>query len=156
MQVSFVRTAGARDRVYVRRTSGSEVSWEFPSYGDELPHDLVHLVVEEAFGLRGGFWARVDAGIDPTRINAEANRKGGKLAEKYAGFGPDLDGLLQAEALAALPWVMDDRGDALEPGVAALGLPSGRTADVRARLLVLRERWRGLGAKGTLALGFAP
>ncbi len=84
MQVSFVRTAGARDRIYVRRTSGSEVSWEFPSYGDELPHDLVHLVVEE------------------------------------------------------------------------LGLPDVPILHVRARLVMLRGRWRALGAKGTLALGFSP
>lgn len=156
MQVSFVRTAGARDRVYVRRTSGSEVSWEFPSYGDELPHDLVHLVVEEAFGLRGGFWGRVDAGIDPTRINAEANRKGGKLAEKYAGFGPDLDGLLQAEALAALPW-LDVSVDGFELGrrLAALGYPEAPITHVRARLVMLRGRWRALGAKGTLQLSFA-
>lgn len=157
MQVSFVRTAGARDRVYARRTSGSEVSWEFPTYGDELPHDLVHLVVEEAFGLRGGFWGRVDAGIDPTRINAEANRKGGKLAEKYAGFGPDLDALMQAEALAALPWVRDDLDPAeLAAGLTSLGLTAASAGDVRARLLALRERWRGLGAKGTLQLPFEP
>jgi len=48
------------------------------SYGDGLPHDLAHLVVESAFGLRGGFWGRVDDGADPQAINAEANGKGGR------------------------------------------------------------------------------
>jgi hypothetical protein len=72
MQVSFVRSHGARDRIYVRRTNGTEVSWVFPSFGNYVPHDLVHLVVEAAFGLRQGFWGRVDDGVDPARVNADA------------------------------------------------------------------------------------
>jgi hypothetical protein len=67
-----------RDRIYVVRPDGSEVHWAFPTYGDDPPHDLIHLVVEAAFGLRRGFWGRVDAGADPAAISAEANRKGGK------------------------------------------------------------------------------
>ena len=34
-----------------------------------LPHDLVHLIVESAFGLRSGFWGLVDSGLDPRRID---------------------------------------------------------------------------------------
>jgi hypothetical protein len=40
------------------------------------------MVVEAAFGLRSGFWGRVDAGVDPGRLNAMANKLGGK--DKYA------------------------------------------------------------------------
>jgi hypothetical protein len=36
MEVSFVRIRGQRDRICVHRTDGSEVSWVFPTYGDEL------------------------------------------------------------------------------------------------------------------------
>jgi hypothetical protein len=99
MEVTFVRVPGARDRIYVRRSDGREVSWEFATYGDNVPHDLVHLVVESAFGLWRGFWGLVDSGIDPVRVNAMANRKGG--ADKYAAFGPDQREILLAEALAA-------------------------------------------------------
>src|SRR6478736_3934875 len=95
LRARFVRTVGERDRVYVRRSDGSETSWVFPSFGDGLPHDLVHLVVEQDFGVRDGFWGRVDRGVEPAAINAEANRVGGK--GKYAGFGPDLQQLLLAE-----------------------------------------------------------
>ena len=94
MRVRFVRTAGAPDRVYVRRSDGSETSWSFPTYGDAVPHDMVHIVVEEVFGLREGFWGRVDRGVDPARINADANGSGGP--NKYAGFGHDLRGLYLA------------------------------------------------------------
>src|SRR5881396_2099309 len=98
MRIRFVRTAGAPDHVYVRRTDGTETSWSFPTYGDAVPHDLVHAVVEEELGIGDGFWGRVDRGVDPARINADANRIGG--ADKYAGFGDDLRGLLLAETVA--------------------------------------------------------
>src|SRR5262249_37159052 len=109
MEVSFVRVRGQRDRIYVHRTDGSEVSWGFPTYGDELPHDLIHLVVEAAFGVRRGFWGRVDAGADPARVNDEANRLGG--AEKYRGFGDDRAELLLAEGLANAGWLTPHLSD---------------------------------------------
>ena len=65
LNASFVRTVGDRDRIYVRRSDGSEVNWVFPTFGDAPPHDMIHLVVESAFGVTQGFWGRVDAGIDP-------------------------------------------------------------------------------------------
>jgi hypothetical protein len=163
MQVRFVRTAGAPDRVYVRRSDGSETSWSFPSYGNGLPHDMVHLAVEEAFRIRDGFWGRVDGGVDPARINADANRIGGK--QKYAGFGDDLRGLLLAEALANLSWGIselsdDDRIRGLRDECAKIGveLPASVTTDalhaVRARLAGLGGRWRMLDPKGTIELTF--
>src|SRR5262249_5593576 len=102
MEIAFVRTQGQADRMYVRRTDGTEVSWSFPTFGNYIPHDLVHLVVESAFGLKNGFWGRVDAGVDVARINAEANRIGG--ANKYAKYGPDQADLFVAEMLAATRW----------------------------------------------------
>jgi hypothetical protein len=165
MEISFVRVRGQRDRIYVRRTDGSEVSWVFPTYGDELPHDLVHLVVEAAFGVSGGFWGRVDAGIDPARINDEADRLGGP--EKYRGFGDDRRDLLLAEALAGASWPLADLSDAERREAMAEGCrKSGvalppvvtveRVGEVRAALEPLRAAWRGIGAKGTLKLRFDP
>src|SRR5262245_15116764 len=79
LKAAFVRTVGERDRVYVTRSDGSQVSWAFPSYGGALPHDLVHLVVESAFGLSQGFWGRVDAGAD---------RRLRSLTDQWAGLVP--------------------------------------------------------------------
>jgi hypothetical protein len=165
MRIRFVRTIGAPDRVYVRRSDGSETSWSFPTYGDAIPHDMVHLVVEEAFEIADGFWGRVDRGVDPARINADANRTGG--ANKYAGFGDDLRELLLAETVANLSWgiseisdeerlqrVADDGakvGFAVPPLVNAAGLQR-----VRERLAELSAQWRRLVPKGTLELTFAP
>ena len=106
LRATFLRTEGQRDRIYVKRSDGSEVSWAFPTYGEGLPHDLVHLVVETVFDLSKGFWGRVDRGADPGRISEEANRMGG--ANKYSAFGPDQVELARAEALAAARWSDSD------------------------------------------------
>jgi hypothetical protein len=167
MRVRFVRTAGQPDRVYVRRSNGSELSWSFPSFGADLPHDLVHLVVERAFGVKNGFWGRVDAGVDPLRVNAMANRTGGPIRDKYAGFGDDLSELLLAEALANLSWPIPELTDSDRMKMAeaecakhGLSLPASVTIDslgtVRAELDELRKRWRALIPKGTLELTFEP
>lgn len=165
LQASFVRVPGQRDRIYVRRSDGSETSWAFPSYGAGLPHDLVHLVVESAFGLRRGFWGRVDAGVDPGRIAEEANRRGG--VDKYAGFGEDRGELVLAEALAGGPWsdpLTPDHAmlEAIQRSAAIMGvaLPEGitpaRIAWARAPILRLAERWRTFETKGTLVVRFRP
>jgi len=59
LKATFVRRRGRRDRVYVTRADGTSTGWDFPSYGDGLPHDLCHLVVEEELKLSGGFWGRM-------------------------------------------------------------------------------------------------
>lgn len=165
LRASFVRVPGERDRIYVHRSDGSEASWVFPSYGTGLPHDLVHLVVESAFGLRRGFWGLVDAGADAARINEEANKKGG--ADKYRGFGEDRRELLLAEALAGAPWSDPDTADdavleAIHRSAAIMdvplpaGLDLARVTAARAPLLRLAARWRAFAGKGTLELAFHP
>jgi hypothetical protein len=165
LKASFVRTVGERDRIYVVRSDGSEVNWAFPTYGDALPHDLIHLVVEAAFGLARGFWGRVDAGADPGAIMAEANRRGG--TNKYAGFGSPQSELQLAEALANPGWLVGEPSTASlheriiaacrEPGLAAPGaLSAQRIDEVRVVLKLLASRWQGLSPKGALDLDFDP
>jgi hypothetical protein len=163
MKVAFVRTRGAPDRVHVHREDGSETGWSFPTYGDELPHDLVHLLVETVFEVKQGFWGRVARGVDPARMNAVANRQGGK--DKYAGFGDEISELYLAEALANARWADaqatdEDRRDdvARECAKAGIEVPASvtlaRIARARAELGGLRERWRSIVRKGALELSF--
>jgi hypothetical protein len=163
LKASFVRTVGERDRIYVVRSDGSEVNWAFPTYGDALPHDLVHLVVEAAFGLAQGFWGRVDAGLDPGAVMAEANRKGG--INKHAAFGTASSELQLAEALANPGWLVEEPSTAAlheriiaacrELGLSVPDLLSAERVDqVRVILKKLVSRWRGLTPKGTLTLAF--
>ena len=165
LNASFVRTVGDRDRIYVTRSDGSEVSWVFPTYGDVPPHDMIHLIVEAAFGVGQGFWGRVDSGIDPGRIMAQANRMGGR--NKYAAFGDNAPDLLLAEVLANCGWLGEVvTGEDLEQQILNIcrqvNLPTPallsaeRTARVRAVLLRLAERWKGLKPKGAIELQFDP
>jgi hypothetical protein len=164
LRARFVRTVGERDRVYVRRSDGSETSWEFATYGEGLPHDLVHLVVERDFGVRDGFWGRVNRGVAPGRITEEASRAGGK--DKFAGFGSDRRELFIAEALAAaVAGYRPDLDDAarhaqLVAAYASVGLPAPASLTVAAlgetarRLRELQVQWKALVPKGTLELEF--
>lgn len=158
LKATFVRTQGQRDRIYVTRSNGSQVQWVFPTYGDRLPHDLVHLVVETAFGLTRGFWGRVDEGVDPGRITLEANQMGGK--DKYSGFGDDQRELALAEALAATNWSRSDRLDHLREQceIVKVDIPETgseeRAEETRVALASLESRWRTLLPKGSLNLVF--
>jgi hypothetical protein len=139
VKITFVRTVGARDRVYVERVDGTTASWSFPTYGDAPPHDLVHLIVEAELGISDGLWARVAAGADLATINAQADRNGGTLAEKYAALG---DGVLRSEQAAA----------ALAPHAEpAAWIDPAALARARARLDEIAIAWRALVPKGALA-----
>jgi len=164
MKIRFVRIAGQPDRIYVKRSNGTELGWDFPSLGGEIPHDMMHLIVETAFGLRNGFWGRVDAGVDPKKVNEMANRRGGP--NKYAAFGDDLSELYLAEALAGLSWQLReltpaDRYAFFLTSCEKLSLEARAdvTADslaaVEHRINELRAQWRGLLPKGTMELTFA-
>lgn len=145
MRVSFVRTFGGRDRVYVEFESGAARDWRFPSYGANLPHDLVHLVVEAHFQLPGGVWSRVARGI-PLDAAPPPDETPTDLAE--------------AEAFAGLPWTSDSGLEALAAawdrnreliGIPPRPLPPRPALEgARARLLELRAAWRDLPDRGAL------
>ncbi len=148
------------------REDGSESAWTFPSYGDGLPHDLVHYVVETTFLISGGLWGRVRDGVDIALVNAVANRVGGE--RKYASLG-DIRELLQAEALAVAPWLSLEATD--EDCVAAVRrqcaasrppvqppetLTLERVVITRRRLREFSTRWRALASKGAIQLRYPP
>jgi hypothetical protein len=125
LEVTFVRRRGSRDRVYVSRADGTTVDWAFPSYGDGLPHDLCHLVVEDGLALTEGFWGLVDQGVEVALVNNQATlvRDGTPLTEIA---GANFSGLMQAEmAVASLGspmHTMELSGDVVvRPGTDASG-----------------------------------
>ena len=63
MQVRFERTAQRRYAVAVLRTRHGNLRLDqAPGYSDLIPHDLVHFVVEDEFGLRQGIFGQIAAG----------------------------------------------------------------------------------------------
>ena len=100
LSASFTRRPGERDLVHVVRTDGTETEWEFPGYGDALPHDLVHFVVEQGLGLKDGFWGLLDDGAEVVWVSDQAvlSRNGEPLREPAVNFS----GLVKAEEAVAL------------------------------------------------------
>jgi hypothetical protein len=160
LQVSFVRHRQRRDRVYVTRHDGSSTAWDFPSYGDRLPHDLCHLVVEEELGIVDGFWGLVDQGVEVELVDNQATlvRDGSPLVVQPGVDFSDLVGAEEAVALLAPTGIVTEqvgavtvaRLDASSTSAAdrGLGLPDGASPDavasVRRRLRDLGEQWRRL------------
>ena len=63
MQVRFERTGQRRYAVAVLRSEHGDLRMEpAPGYSDLIPHDLVHMVVEEQFGLRDAIFGQLAAG----------------------------------------------------------------------------------------------
>lgn len=165
LTASFTRRREPTDRVRVTRSDGTSTAWDFPTYGDVLPHDLVHLVVEEGLGLTAGFWGLVDQGADVVMVGDQAvlAREGTPLADQP---GTDVTGLVQAEEAVALlgPQPRLEQAGKItiarldpeslttpDPHVTArqlaFQLPETATPDrieaIRGRLQQLARRWRG-------------
>ncbi|MET3961519.1 hypothetical protein ABIE44_001453 [Marmoricola sp. OAE513] len=63
MRVRFERTGERRYAVAVLRDRHGDLRMDpAPGYSDLIPHDLVHLVVEEQFELRKGIFGQLAAG----------------------------------------------------------------------------------------------
>ncbi len=169
LEVSFVRNRGGRDRVYVTRSDGTSTGWDFPTYGDGLPHDLCHLVVEDGLGLASGFWGLVDQHVDVGLVNNEPTlmRDGKPLVEQP---GVAFTGLTQAEEAVALlvdPAVEVEqvrrRSGARPIGEIAeqlgFSLPDGVTpaaiVAIHDRLQELGLRWRSLNDGGSIVVTFS-
>ena len=180
LAAAFVRHRGRRARVYVTRSDGSSTGWDFPSYGDRLPHDLCHLVVEEGLGIDEGFWGLVERGVEVELVADQATlvRDGKPLVEQ----GTDFSDLLVAEEAVALCSSIGmrteqvgccrgrqarrsrSRARALGAEVDGLeadtgfGFPSGTQpsaiAAVRQRLAELTDQWRALGDGEAIVLSY--
>lgn len=175
LTVSFVRHHGKRDHVYVTRENGTTCDWAFPTYGDQLPHDLCHLVVEEMLGIPNGFWSLVEQGMEVRLINNQGTLvKEGRSLSGDSAF--DFSGLVRAEEAVALLAPIGMRFEQAGALVVArrstggtttsadaasnLGftLPPGCSTEVvnatRERLRELTERWRSLDDGGAITLSF--
>jgi hypothetical protein len=159
------------------RTDGSSADWEFPSYGDDLPHDLCHLVVEDALGIAEGFWGLVDKGMDVTLIENQATlvRNGKPLIEDPSVDFSDLNKAEQEVALLGpIGMCTEELGTLtmvrLDPAAtspvsthllrSALGFGlAPQTSEesilwIRKRLADLRRTWQGLDDGSAIALTY--
>ena len=166
VDIEFVRARGDSDWVHVRRDDGTTAKWPWVKAGGQLPHDLVHYLVETHFGLPDGFWELVAQGVDFGFLTAEADRIArGRPPQGLAGR--DLTGLVVAECVVAgistavwtradtdqtLAWVGQQcarRGQAVPAAVTGVAIPA-----VLHRIAAVTEQWHRLAEGGSLTFAY--
>ena len=81
MRVSFIRSGERRYGMRIERAEGPALVMDpAPGFDPDLPHDMVHFVVEAALGLRTGVFGQLAAGGDAGSFHVEA--ADGKLSAK--------------------------------------------------------------------------
>jgi hypothetical protein len=167
MDVAFRRTGPRRYAVVVRLGAEAAHSMDpAPGYDDDIPHDLVHYVVEAELGLTNGVYGRAARGggtfiataqrdVSP-RQRAREQRKQQKRERALRMQDALHDAqMARSERLAGLSDVAWRRkqGQASDPTRSAPVLRAEDAADVArivARLELLAPLWRALPVGGEL------
>jgi hypothetical protein len=170
MRVVFKRTGARRYAVLVEVPGyGVQQVHPAPGYDDDIPHDLVHYVVEAELRLARGVFGRAARGggsfvatvtaDDAPRARARAQRKQRRReaalrVRDEAGRG-EMSG---SERLAAICGVAFRRQVGQRPAPLRSAPPEAETPEERAcvarvvaRLRELAPRWRALPVEGELA-----
>lgn len=169
MQVSFKRTGERRYAVVVSHAGRVAQAIEpAPGYDDDIPHDLVHYIVEAELRLTSGVFGRASrgggtfiAGTDAGTSARDRARQRRKQLRKEASFSErdrvGANEMATSERLAAacdLAWRRrhGQRPDHLRkaPEVAQVGPEAQRIARVLDRLDLLAPLWRALPVDGEL------
>ncbi len=167
MKVTFRRTGARRYAVIVESVGRAQQSVHpAPGYDDDIPHDLVHYVVEAELALSSGVFGRAASGggsfiaaqegsaRDRARQQRKQRRREQALRVEDEG---DRSDMATSERLAALSDVAfrrrhGQKADPLRaPPIAPTPADEPRVDRVVARLTSLAPRWRALPVGGELA-----
>jgi len=180
MKVHFIRSGERRYSMRIERAGLPILVMDpAPGFDPDLPHDMVHFVVEAALGLRTGVFGQIAAGGDAGSFHVEAGgalstKERQRAARKQVAKGAKLikaqgrEGELSelAAFLFDIAWRSHSRPDSAAQR-AALGeaerTRASLSADERARIDMARPRvfadferiskaWRALPIGGTLVL----
>jgi hypothetical protein len=144
--MTFPRLADRRPvETRVERDDGVVFAMRGAGGGADLPHDLVHALVETSLGVADGIWGCVADGVVWGSMRHLGGRQPPHAAERSARLKRERAAAVQrAEGLADLV-SRTARGAEVLPGeAAALDLPPGRLAAAAAALDEAAGRWRAL------------
>jgi hypothetical protein len=148
VHVTIVKEAGRSHRAVAVRDVGDTVQFAVADYGDRLPHDLVHYLVESTLGLDWGFWGLMAAGADLDAVARHSARHRRELPHRLDPLVDEhADELLRAEALVAEAYPLSDA----EPGGPGTPMPG-----LRERIEEWNATWQGLAPGGRLRFEWPP
>lgn len=83
MKVHFIRSGERRYSVRIERADAIVLVMDpAPGFDADLPHDMVHFVVEAALGLKTGVFGQIAAGGDAGSFRVEAGDGAGATKER--------------------------------------------------------------------------
>ena len=153
MDVEFTKGERA-DRIEARRADGTVAAFGLPKKGP-VPHDAVHLFVEEALSVTEGFWGQIARGVEPDALQEMAKLAGHASASRARVPDPSIVAIVQAEriveAFEADLWGGGSDNESLRAMVEAgcqqslvppLNLSDATIDRVRDRLAQFRDDWQ--------------
>ena len=167
MNVAFKRTGARRYAVIVTRTGEpSQTMDPAPGYDDDIPHDIVHYVVEAELGLTYGVYGRAargagtfyatSGGDGSARERARKQRKQQKreraLGERDEHHAAEMERSERLAGLCDIAW-RRKHGQKPDPGRPAPVLRPEDAAAVErvvTRLDVIAPLWRALPVEAAL------
>jgi len=131
----------------VERDDGVVFTMRGAGGGSDLPHDLVHAVVEDQLGVDDGIWGCVADGVVWRSMTHRSGRQPPHAADRSDRLKRERSASIQrAEALADLVGRLASGGEVLPGEIPATGMPHQALVAAAAELRTLRRRWAGLAA----------
>ncbi len=129
----------------VERDDGVAFAMRGAGGGDDLPHDLVHAVVESELGVADGIWGCVADGVVWGSMRHLSGRQPPHAAERSARLKRERAAAVQAaEGLADLVARLARSAEVLPGEVAGVGFPPARLQAAAEALRDAECRWAAL------------
>jgi hypothetical protein len=129
----------------VERDDGVVFSMRGAGGGSDLPHDLVHAVVERHLEVRDGIWGCVADGVVWHSMTHVSGRQPAHAGERSQRLKRERSASIQrAEALADLVGRLASGGEVLPGEIPATGMPRQTLVAAADELRSVRRRWAGL------------
>lgn len=157
MRLTFTRMADRRPvETVVERDDGVVFAMRGAGGGAELPHDLVHALVEAELGIFDGIWGCVADGVVWNSMRHVQGRQPPHAAERSARLKRERAAAIgRAEAVADLVGRLARGAEVLPGEPAAAGLPRAEVDRAAAELRAAGQRWAQLRPGETWTVDWA-
>ena len=158
MRLTFTRMADRRPvETVVERDDGVVFTMRGAGGGADLPHDLVHALVETELGIPDGIWGCVADGVVWNSMRHVSGRQPPHAAERSALLKKERSAVvMQAEGVADLVSRTARGAEVLRDEVAASGIDPARLQAAAAELRAAGRRWAALPPGAEWTVEWAP
>lgn len=141
----------------VERDDGVVFTMRGAGGGTELPHDLVHAVVEQQLRVTDGIWGCVADGVVWRSMTHLSGRRPPHATERSDRLKRERSTpVSSAESLADLVERLASGAEVLPGEIPAKGLPPEQLAAAAAELRDVQRRWAGLTVGDTWVVEWEP